>query len=110
MAETSDPFLMQRQDFFSHDAFRPEQEKVLRSALNRQDALRTAYDIKAVYPPESPWLILIFPMVIHVGKTWCHLHCPPVSIFIAGIETIPKWVLDQMKISPGRWLHFGMLH
>ncbi|CAL1140496.1 unnamed protein product [Cladocopium goreaui] len=28
---------MQRQDFFDHDAFRPEQEKVLRSALNRQE-------------------------------------------------------------------------
>ena len=51
MAETTDPFLMQRQDFFGHDAFRPEQEKVLRSALNRQETLRTAYNIKAVCPP-----------------------------------------------------------
>ena len=30
---------MSGEDFFGHDSFRPEQETVLRSALNRQERL-----------------------------------------------------------------------
>lgn len=42
-------------DFFGHDAFRPEQEKVLRSALNRQDS--------EIYWPTAAGKSLIYQLI-----------------------------------------------